>query len=446
MSTWRAGEQTTLNRALAAWFLVTLFLLPLYPKVGLVAISGTYIPVRADDLLIGSLGLIWAISLIAARRRPPLPTLVAGAAALWLAVTLVALVVGAFVLGSIGFLTGVAFWAKPLEYLLLAWIAYDLVRSQITSVRAVLAVVFASSAIVIGYGFFEHFRLVPRLPGQMAAPGVPTSTIGDVHELASYLGIVAVVLVAVWHRITSAMVRVAALIGLVLLLATIYYTGSRSEYVALGLCLLGLAFWRPARIPSSVGIAVMVLLFAVPLIGNLISPLLPSGGSNGGVEVPGDGTVTDRFFGEALGSSFDQRFNVKWRRYIEETMRSPIIGLGPSAATEAADGYYMRSFVESGIAGLISFVILVGAVFVSIWRVARRAVGLGRAVGVGMVAATVFVALVSVLIDTWVASRVMELYWPLLGTALAVGALQGVADEPVPSVVAGSPVTSTGGA
>ena len=120
MSTWRAGEQTTLNRALAAWFLVTLFLLPLYPKVGLVAIPGTYIPVRADDLLIGALGLIWAISLIAARRRPALPTLVAGAAALWLAVTLVALVVGAFVLGSIGFLTGVAFWAKPLEYLLLA--------------------------------------------------------------------------------------------------------------------------------------------------------------------------------------------------------------------------------------------------------------------------------------------------------------------------------------
>ena len=243
------------------------------------------------------------------------------------------------------------------------------------------------------------------------------------------------------------MVRVAALIGLALLLATIYYTGARvrNMWRSASAC-WAFAFWRPSRIPSLVGIAVMVLLFAAPLIGNLISPLPPGGGSNGGVEGPAMGTVTDRFFGEALGSSFNQRFNVKWRGFIEETMRSPIFGLGPSAATEAADGYYMRSFVESGIAGLISFLILVGAVFVSIWRVARRAVGLGRAVGVGMVAATVFVALVSILIDTWVASRVMELYWPLLGTALALGRSRASSKSQCRKVVASSPITSPGGA
>ena len=135
-------------------------------------------------------------------------------------------------------------------------------------------------------------------------------------------------------------------------------------------------------------------------------------------------------FGQTFGGSFNERFNIKWRAYIEKTMRSPIVGLGPSAATEAADGYYMRAFVESGIVGLLTFIALIGAVLVSAWRAARHGIGLGRALAGGMVASTVFVALVSILIDTWVASRVMELYWPLLGTTLGAWALQTATNEP----------------
>ena len=82
----------------------------------------------------------------------------------------------------------------------------------------------------------------------------------------------------------------------------------------------------------------------------------------------------------------------------------------------------MRSFVESGIAGLTAFLVLIGALIVSAWRAARQASGFAKALAVGMVASTAFVALVSILIDTWVASRVMELYWPLMGTALGAAA------------------------
>ena len=434
MSIVRAAEQSLLDRALKAWVLVTLFLLPTFPKIGLLAVSGTYIPVRADDLLIGILGIVWVAALFSERRRPEVPGLIGNAAALWIAVTLVSLVVGAFVLGSIGALTGLAFWAKPIEYLVLGWVCYDVVRTQRVSIRAVLTAVLAAAAIVIGYGVAEHFKLVPRLPGQSVMPGVPISTIGDNHELAGYLGIVSLLLVSVWHRATSTIGRVVLLVGLALAVATIFYTGARSEFVVLGLCFLGLLLWRPARLPAVVAIAAMAILFASPLVENVLFRSAAPGNSGQPTGAPSlneSDNVTDRFIGTELVVSLKIRFEIKWRALIEQTMRSPIVGLGPSAATEAADGYYIRSFVESGILGLLAFLALVSATLLAMWRTARHAAGIARAVAVAMVASTVFVALVSVLIDTWVASRVMELYWPLIGTALAAGVVTVIAAEPV---------------
>jgi O-antigen ligase len=340
---------------------------------------------------------------------------------------------GAFVLGSIGALTGLAFWAKPIEYLLLGWVCYDLVRTQAISIRTVLLPVLAAAAIVIGYGVAEHFTLVPRLPGQRVQAGVPISTIGDTHELAGYLGIVSLLLVALWHRATSTLGRAVALLGIALAIATIFYTGARSEFVVLGLCFLGLLLWRPARLPAVVAIAAMAILFASPFVEDLLPRSAPigSGEPTGAPSLNESDNVTDRFTGSELGTSLKIRFDIKWRAFIEQTARSPLLGLGPSAATEAADGYYMRSYVESGILGLLAFLALVGATFLAMWRTTRQADGLARAVGAAMVASTVFVALVSVLIDTWVASRVIELYWPLVGTALAAGTVAVVAKETV---------------
>jgi F0F1-type ATP synthase assembly protein I len=132
---------------------------------------------------------------------------------------------------------------------------------------------------------------------------------------------------------------------------------------------------------------------------------------------------------------------------VQQTMRSPIIGLGPSAATEAADGYYLRVFVESGILGVLVFVGLVFSEARSSLRAARRATGLAKSLAVAALAATVFISLVGVLIDTWVASRVMELVWPLIGLSLAAVALQrevsNTTDQPWPASRSAPPAASS---
>jgi hypothetical protein len=130
-------------------------------------------------------------------------------------------------------------------------------------------------------------------------------------------------------------------------------------------------------------------------------------------------SVSDRFEGLGSDRSLEIRLRQRWPVFLAIAMRDPIFGAGPSAATEAADGYYIRSFTEVGVVGTLAFGALVMSVLVALRRVARSTVGDWRAAAIGLLAGTLFIALVGVLIDSWVASRVMQLYWPLVGATLA---------------------------
>jgi hypothetical protein len=61
---------------------------------------------------------------------------------------------------------------------------------------------------------------------------------------------------------------------------------------------------------------------------------------------------------------------------------------------------------------------------------------------VAALAATAFVTIVGVLIDTWVASRVMELFWPLLGASLAAAAVSATAGAYTRAVAVPSATTT----
>ena len=113
------------------------------------------------------------------------------------------------------------------------------------------------------------------------------------------------------------------------------------------------------------------------------------------------------------------RFQVKWPVLLQIAWAHPFFGGGPSAATEAADGYYVRSLVEIGVIGTIAFLVLLGAVVIRLRAGFARRGGLPRWLALAALVGTLFVAAVGVLIDTWVASRPMQLYWPLVGAALA---------------------------
>jgi hypothetical protein len=412
--------------------IVGLLVLPLYPKIALVAIQGTYIPVRIDDLVSIAILAAWAVVLVRERRRPRVPP-VGLPVLVWLALGLLAVVLGAAFLGTIGWGTGLLFWAKPIEYLLLGWAAYDLLDSR-ARWRAALWVVFITAAIVVGYALLERFQIVPPAPNYAsdvtARRGALGSTMGDQHQMASYLGIIVLTGVALWHRARRNL-RIAALVALVATAYVLQHAAARSEFIALGVGLVLLLAWRPARIPAAVMLLSMAAMLVLPASAERaldqafgVTQQNPPGsidgsGANGQSGLGGSVSVAGRIAGLGDDRSLTIRLRERWPVFIAKAMRDPIFGVGPSAATEAADGYYIRSFVEVGIAGTIAFAAMILAVVLALRRVVRESAGGPKALAVGLIVATLFVALVSVLIDTWVASRVMQLYWPLVGAALA---------------------------
>lgn len=432
--------------------LIALVILPLYPKVGLLSVSGTYVPIRLDDVVTVAVVVAWAWALARERRLPRIPP-IAHFVVAWLAFGLIALVIGAAVLQTIGWATGFLFWAKPIEYLLLGWVAYDLVDRP-ERFRMMLWVVFLTAAVVLGYAMLERFDWVEPAPNYVydvsQRRGELGSTMGDQHQMATYLGIVGLVGAALWHR-ASGPTRLVGLLGLAAIGYVVVHASARSEFLGLLGSAAVLAAWRPARLAATVLALSLVLSFMVPeSVERTLDTVFLRGGSPAETATPtrspagesprptsptpsGSGAtppsappvdVSNRFDDLESDRSLEMRLRERWPMFLRIAARSPIFGAGPSAASEAADGYYIRSFTEVGLVGTTAFIAIIVAVVAWMRRASRVSDRLLAAAAIGFVFATIFTALVGVLIDTWVASRVMQLYWPLAG-ALLSGAVAG---------------------
>ena len=122
----------------------------------------------------------------------------------------------------------------------------------------------------------------------------------------------------------------------------------------------------------------------------------------------------------AAQRSNDIRFKVEWPRALRAFAKSPLLGTGYSSVTLATDSDYLRAIAETGLLGLVAFGLIFveyGVQFVSFWRASAKSqrglVVLGVTGGVvGMLANAAF-------IDVFEASKVAYLFWLLMGLAAA---------------------------
>ena len=107
--------------------------------------------------------------------------------------------------------------------------------------------------------------------------------------------------------------------------------------------------------------------------------------------------------------SFKIRIN-KWMALIDGIIKSPIYGLGLSISKEACDGNYIRIFAESGILGLLTWVFLI---IIIIKNTKKNKDDINILAYYGMIV----LLLTAILIDVFEASKIMMLYWLILGAA-----------------------------
>jgi hypothetical protein len=126
----------------------------------------------------------------------------------------------------------------------------------------------------------------------------------------------------------------------------------------------------------------------------------------------------------ALDISFTTRFQAEWPRNWNAFLSSPVFGTGYSSLTLATDNDYLRALGETGLAGLLSFLL----VFVVLGIFMKNTVGLvkdqvTRAFMFGLAGGMIGLLVNALLIDVFEASKVAEPMWMLLGIGVGAGYL-----------------------
>lgn len=123
----------------------------------------------------------------------------------------------------------------------------------------------------------------------------------------------------------------------------------------------------------------------------------------------------------AYDLSFTTRFQGEWPVAIEAFRRNLLVGSGYGSVSLAVDNNYLRILAETGLLGLISFLIIFMTIGIYIRKIYPDIENRGiKSFLVGFSAGVIGLALNATLIDVFEASKIAFLLWMLSGVTLAI--------------------------
>ncbi len=121
--------------------------------------------------------------------------------------------------------------------------------------------------------------------------------------------------------------------------------------------------------------------------------------------------------GAGADTSFYGRIAVRWKLALEEFVRNPIVGRGPTVRLgKAADNLYVYTLVRFGILGLLTFGYVMWRVLscgVSVWRSGKDE--LSHVTALALVCAVGGMLAQSLTLDLFACDRLRETYWLVFG-------------------------------
>lgn len=183
--------------------LVLTIFIPLYPKFPLFGVTGTYVAIRLEDIIIAVVGLIWLILNI--NKLPwMIKQPIAQAFLLFWGVGLISLLSAIFLTHTVSPSLGVLHLLRRVEYMSLFFIGWLAVKN-LQQVKSILLSMMGVTVLVVLYGLGQVYAEFPVISttnkefskGLVLAltPGArPNSTFAGHYDLAAYLSIALVFL------------------------------------------------------------------------------------------------------------------------------------------------------------------------------------------------------------------------------------------------------------
>lgn len=440
--------------------------IPLYPKLPLLNVNGTYVAIRAEDFLIAVTFILWLIG-NTSKLKTYFNQTIFQALLLFYIIGLISLISAIFITHSVHTNLGILHWLRRVEYTSLFIVAATSIHSA-KQIRVIVNVLLFTALAVIVYGFGQiwlHFPVISTTNKEFSKGLVlflskearVNSTFAGHYDLAIYLSIILMVITSLFFYVK----KIPQKVGLALLggagFALLGFTAARVSFVAT-LAGLALLFWQLGKKILIIGLVVAALgvVAIVPdLRHRLVATVTVNMMGGGGPKYsPPPGTVTvftpksnlinasssttiasgaagavavDTVPGEPINPtelgvyrSYGIRFDVEWPRALNAFYKNPFLGTGYSSINIATDNDFLRALGETGLLGTLTLILIFFILFKKMLVFVKKSKGLEKYFISAMICGSAVFLLTGTFIDALEASKVAELFWLILGLSWAV--------------------------
>lgn len=417
-----------------------LVVIPLYPKFPLVGVSGSFVAVRLEDMVIAAVVGGWLVLNLNRVKAEIWGEKINRSIILYWILGLVSVFSAIFVTKSADFHIGILHWLRRVEYMALFMVAATALKSR-EQLHLVVRVMVAVAAIVAVYGVGQllfNFPVISTNNSEFSkglalslGPGARiNSTFAGHYDLAAY-SLFPLLLIIGLLTLRPAqpdqgklvLLGVGGLIYWAMLLSA-----SRVTFAAFFIS-SGLLLWwlkRPKWLWLWAAVAVVSVWLSPQLAGRyreLITNQLFA------VVAPVSAAV-DEELPDALkppaqpeDRSLNIRLHAEWPKALRAVVKNPILGTGFSSVGLAVDNDYLRSLAETGILGTLAL----GLVFIRLfkqlkpgWKSDRN---LAEVFSLAITCGLIGLLVNAVFIDVFEASKVAILTWTMLGLAVKIKSL-----------------------
>jgi len=417
---------------------IVLLLIPLYPKFPLFGVSNTFVSIRIEDVVLGLFYLYYAVYLIRQKFklfRQPIPRSVL----LFWWVGAVAAFSGIFLTKTAGLNLGILHTLRRVEYMTALFLGLEFLQSKI-QLRFLIRVLLVVAVIVSIFGLGQMYLNFPVISTNNSefskglalqlGPGARiNSTFAGHYDLAAFTALPLLLILALFPMSKNKAV-------LALIWGVTYWTllmsASRVTFAsffisaAVLVIVIGKKFWLvPLFIAAFAGIMISPQLRGryLELLKNhfrvtLVSSVYAEAPATVSAQNKAVDTIPEALQpqSEQEDRSLNIRLNVEWPRALRSLIKNPLLGTGYSSVGLAVDNEYLRILAETGILGLLSFILILLRYFkTSLPFFLRYQPGPESAFIVSVSCFLISLLLGGLFIDVFTASKVAIIAWTVLG-------------------------------
>lgn len=453
----------------------------LYPKFPLFRVTGTFVAIRLEDILIGLLLLTWFLVHVK-NLKIILGWVTTRSFLLYWGIGLLSLFSAVYLTSSIIPNIGILHWLRRVEMMMLFFVASTTLTKKSQLIWA-LKFFLVVTLIIILYGFgqiYLKFPVISTTNSEFSKGQILTltsdarvhSTFGGHYDLAVFLSFVLLFLLGLVFFTKGIRNKLILSITGILSFVLLGMTAARVSFVAtlIAMCLLLYSTGKRFLIIGLVVVAILLIGLLPELRHRLVATitvnLLQGGGAKyepppsqiniftpdksvstedkrtsieeATMSVPAkQSTISaDIAAGEPINTtelgvdrSYKIRFMVEWPRAVRGFIKNPFLGTGYSSLTLATDNDLLRSLGEVGFLGTAGLFLIFILITKRLIKGIKNSDNFEKLYLICCACIILVIVVTSTFIDLLESSKVAALIWVILGTGWAVSSKYGVEES-----------------